>query len=175
MSFQGKRKYRKTIVHFQSKFKPQEIWEFLVHPKHVVKFTKDPCYYCEISNDFVLEKKHFWTEVHTGKDCEGDIVKSVIIGLKQYQSFSTLRHQAGIKNKTILTLTENESGTLISEEQIFSPSFKSVSLLGLFAWLMLLTGMLTRFSFQPDDDLFWFERMEETVANTQLASSETSN
>jgi len=165
MSFENKRKYRKTIIYFQSKFEPQEIWEYLIHPKYSTKFTKDPCYYCEIPSNFALEKNHSWKDIHTGEDCEGDIITSVILDLKKEQSFSSMRHQSGIKNKTIFKLMKNENGTLISEEQIYSLSFKSISFLSVFSWLMLFTGILTRLTFKPDDDIFWFERMEEEIVN----------
>lgn len=165
MSFENKRKYSSTIVYFQSKYEPEIIWEYATHPKYEIEFTKDPCYYCEIPNNFVLNVNQSWTEIHTGEDCEGDIVQTKIIELEPYRNFTTVRYQTGIKNKTRIKLSKNKNGTLISEEQIFKPSLKNISFLSLFSWLMLFTGLLTRFTYKPNDDLYWFKNMENKIKN----------
>ncbi|WP_024773062.1 hypothetical protein [Aquimarina macrocephali] len=168
---ENRRKYRKTIVYFQSKYQPEQIWEFLTHPKYIVDFTKEPCFHNEIDDNFKLEKNNSWKEIHTGKDCNGDKVECKIIGINKYNNFSTVRHQAGIKNTTIFKLKKNKEGTLISEEQLFFFSLISFGGLGIISWIILITGALAKFSFKPDEDLFWFEKMEKTIANNQLGDS----
>ncbi len=162
----NKRKYTSTIVYFQSQYEPVQVWEFLTHPKHIVDFTKEPCFYNEIEEGFKLEKDQYWLEIHTGEDCAGDNVKCEITSSIPYTSFVTLRHQAGIKNKTIIRLDKNEQGTLISEEEKFSFSFRKMKGIHIISWIMLVTGMLTRFSFKPEEDLFWFEKMENAISLT---------
>lgn len=165
---ENKRNYRKTIVYFQSNYQPEQIWDYLTHPKYAVDFTKEPCYYNEIDANFKLEKNNYWKEIHTGEDCSGDQVLCKIIKVNKHTNFTIVRNQAGIKNVTLLKLKKNEHGTLISEEQKYSFSFKQFKGLHIVTWILLISGLLTKFSFAPDDDLFWFEKMEDTIANNSL-------
>jgi len=98
-------------------------------------------------------------------------VNSVIVELKEYQSFSSVRYQTGIKNKTNFKLLKNENGTLITEENVFSLSLKSFNLGSLFSWLLLGTGVLMKFLPDSEDDLIWFKRMEDEVAESLLVDS----
>lgn len=67
----SKKGFTKTVYEYESKYSPEQIWEFFVHPKYTVEFTRKPCYYYEISNDFSLTKGQKWKEIHTGEDCKG--------------------------------------------------------------------------------------------------------
>ncbi|MBO0593665.1 hypothetical protein I2486_19880 [Cellulophaga sp. E16_2] len=159
------RKYTKTIVQFQSKYQPTQIWEYLTHPKYTVEFTKDPCYHNQVSASFTLEKGNQWIEIHTGEDCEGDVVQCKIIESTTYKCFRTVRHQAGIKNTTIIKLEENKEGTIITETQKFSLSARKIRPINIMSWIMLGTGLLTKFSFKPEDDSYWFEHMEQKIGD----------
>ncbi|QXP53237.1 hypothetical protein [Cellulophaga sp. HaHa_2_1] len=165
------RKHTKTIVQFQSAYQPEQIWEFLTHPKYAVAFTKDPCYHNEVNASFKLEPGNQWTEIHTGEDCEGDVVLCTIIESTINKAFTTVRHQAGIKNTTLFKLEKNQAGTIITEIQKFSLSGRKIRPINIFSWMMLGTGLLTKFSFKPEDDFYWFEQMEhklDTVYNSAL-------
>ena len=157
------KKHTKTIFQFQSHYQPEQIWEYLTHPKYAVGFSLEPCYYNEISESFKLEKNNKWTEIHTGEDCTGDVVVCKITDADTYNLFTTVRHQAGIKNTTIFKLQKNEKGTIITEIQKFSLSIKKMKPISIFAWLMLVTGLLTKFSFKPEEDEYWFKKMEEHI------------
>ncbi len=159
------RKYTSCTFKFQSNYQPEQIWEYLVHPKYQVGFTKSPCYYNEIENSFSIEKGKSWKEIHTGEDCKGDIVTCKITDVDVFNSFKSVRIQSGIKNKTIMTLTKNSKGTIISEQQKFSLSLKKFSLMSLFAWLMLGTGLLVKFSLTTEDNEFWFKKLEQKLAS----------
>ncbi|WP_103867439.1 hypothetical protein [Aquimarina sp. I32.4] len=160
----GQRKYRKTIVYFLSKYQPEQVWEFLIHPKYIEEFTKDPCFYNKIESDFKIEKGAYWVEVHTGEDCSGDIVKCQIVQLDINKRLRTVRYQAGIKNSSTYELNKLDQGTLISEEQKFSISFRDFKGINIVSWIMMITGLLTRFSYKPDEDLYWFEKMENAIS-----------
>ncbi len=158
-----KRYYSKTVVEYQSKNKPKDIWEFLTNPKYEVEFTKEPCYYNEIDDNFKLEKGSNWREIHTGKDCAGDIVNCKITDIIKYKKFVSVRYQAGIKNTTINELDENDKGTLITQTQKYAFSIRSIKFSSIILWLMLLTGLLTKLSLKQTEDEFWFDKMDEKV------------
>ena len=157
------KKHTKTIFQFQSDYQPEQIWEYLTHPKYAVGFSLEPCYNNEISESFKLEKNNKWKEIHTGEDCTGDVVVCKITDVYKYNLFTTVRHQAGIKNTTIFKLEKNEKGTIITETQKFTLSIKKMKPINIFAWLMLVTGLLTKFSFKPEEDEYWFKKMEEHI------------
>lgn len=164
----SEKRYTKTIFQFQSEFQPQQIWNFLIHPEFAVEFAKDPCYHNEIDTSFKLEKGYQWKEIHTGEDCKGDIVVCKITDVNEYTSFSTVRHQTGIKNTTILNLEKNQKGTIITEIQKFSLSYKNIKPINTISWLMLVTGILIKFSFKPEEDKFWFKKLEEKLQSQLL-------
>ena len=163
----SKRYFRKTVVRFQSQFQPEQVWTFSTHPEFETRFDKEPCYHNSIPDNFELAVGKHWTEIHTGEDCNGDKIQCKIIEIQKDSKFKTIRHQAGIQNITTIELKSNAEGTLISTEQSFAPSLKSFNALHLISWFMLATGLLTKFSFKPDDDLFWFEQMEKAVATSE--------
>lgn len=164
---ENEKKHTSTTVYFQSKYRPEEIWEFLTHPKYIESFKKDPCSFNKIDDDFKLQKGYFWTEIHTGEDCKGDIVKCKIVKLTEHSYFETVRYQAGIKNTSITKLEKNDEGTLITETQKYSLSLKYFKISSLLLWLMLISGLLTKFSFTPEDDMFWFNNMENAIKDSK--------
>lgn len=165
-----KKRRKSTIIYFQSCYLPEQIWEYLTHPKYAVNFTKEPCYYNEINSGFKLEKGNHWTEIHTGEDCKGDKVLCKIEKSIEYETFVTIRNQTGIKNTTIYKLEQKDTGTLISEEQKFALTLRNFKPLNLVTWILLATGLLTKFSFKPEDDEYWFKKMEEKITQSKLNS-----
>jgi hypothetical protein len=163
---ESKTKYTSTFFYFQSKHKPEQLWDFLVNPRNNSEFPVKSCSYNEIGSDFKLEKNNSWTEIHTGESCKGDIVKNTIKKVIPYQYFKTVRYQVGIKNTAIITLEKNATGTVITEQQKYALSFRKFSPLAIVSWIMLLTGLLTKFGFNPDDDIKWFANMEDTVTKS---------
>jgi len=160
---ENKNKRTSSLVYFKSNYLPEQVWGYLIHPKYATEFTKKPCYHNEISSDFKLEKGYSWTEIHTGDDCQGDEVVCKVLKSIEYETFITVRHQTGIKNTTIFKLEKIGTGTLISEEQKYALSLRNFKPLSLVAWIMLTTGLLIKFSFKPEDDEYWFKKMEETI------------
>lgn len=161
---ENQRSYMKTMVQYQSQYQPRQIWERLVHPKYAVRFAKKPCYHNDIPEGFVLEKGSQWIEIHTGDDCQGDIVTCRITAVKACEYLTFVSYQTGIKTTSTYQLLANSSGTLVTETHHYRPSFKKIRPLSLMAWLMLGTGLLTRFAFKPEEDAFWFAKMEESVS-----------
>ncbi|AIY14661.1 hypothetical protein [Cellulophaga baltica] len=68
-------------------------------------------------------------------------------------------------------MEKNQAGTIITEIQKFSLSGRKIRPINIFSWMMLGTGLLTKFSFKPEDDAYWFRHMEqklEEVYNSAL-------
>ena len=156
----SKRNYMSTFSEYESIYQPKEIWEFLVHPKYTVEFTEKPCYYNEIPDDFKLEKSNEWKEIHTGEDCKGDIVICTIKEIKEYEIFTEVRHQTGIKNTIITSLKLVENGTLIKQYYKYALSLKNFKPINVLNWFFLVSSILTRFAFDPEGDKFWFKNVE---------------
>lgn len=165
---QTSKKYTSTTFCFQSKYEPEQIWELLIDPIRNNGFKKNQCYYNEIDSSFKLEKNHSWKEIHTGESCKGDIVKNTIKKITPYSYFKTVRFQAGIKNTSIYTLEKNAAGTLITEQQKFVFSLRNFSPSAIILWIMLVTGLLTKLGFKPEEDLFWYENMEDAIEKSLL-------
>lgn len=163
-----------TTSSFQSRHTPEELWEYVTHPRYAVAFTENPCYYNQIDDGFAVKPGAIWTSVHTGEDCAGDIVICQIQKAREPEQFVFHSEQAGIKSTTTFTLERNAQGTLVTEEHRYAISLGQFRVLHLVTWLMLATGLLTRMALDQDTDLFWFERMEEAAgaaAETTTAQS----
>lgn len=154
----------RTTSTFQSRHTPEELWEYITHPRYAVAFTENPCYHNQIDDGFAVKPGASWTSVHTGEDCAGDIVNCQIQEVREAERFVFHSEQAGIKNTTTFTLERNSQGTLVTEEQQYAISLKQFRVLNLVTWIMLTTGLLTKMALDPDKDLFWFEQMEKTAA-----------
>ncbi|WP_018674598.1 hypothetical protein [Riemerella columbina] len=161
-----KKGYTSIVVDYQSPYSQEEIWDFLVHPKYAVEFTKSPCYYTEIGEDFELKKGNKWMEIHTGEDCKGEVVSNKITKITPFNYFQIVRHQSGVKNIITKILTQNEKGTNITEKHSFSISFKDFKWKHLVYWLFLYSGIFAKIAVDLEGDEYWFQKMEEKIRDT---------
>ncbi len=160
--------YRTITYTYQSNYTPEQLWEFLVHPKYEVEFTKDPCYHNVIDENFTLEKGKVYTEVHTGKHCQGENNPVKIVDVEEYKFYQIVRHGAGIKDTVTTTLQPNKKGTFITITSHFGFSLKSFNKpLHLISWLLVATGLATKLANEQVEQSYWFEKMEEKIERNE--------
>ncbi len=165
--------YRNIIYEYQSPHTPEQLWEFLVHPKYEVEFTKEPCYHNVIDDDFTLEKGKSYIEAHTGEHCKGEHNPVKIVDVEEYKYYQIVRHGAGIKDTVTTKLQANEKGTLITITSTFGLSIKSFNKpLHLMSWLLVVTGLATKLAKEQVDQAYWFEKMEEKIADMLIKNEE---
>lgn len=155
-----------TRVSFQSKYSPEQIWEVLLHPKYAEELAVEKCFYIEIPKDFSLEKGKTYLEIHNGEHCKGDICQYKILESVPYKLHKVVKHQIGLKLTATYILTPNEKGTLITELNQYSISFKGFKLKYLLHWLLLHLGIMMKV-INLDDDKKWFENVEKIIETRQ--------
>lgn len=159
-----KKRRTSTEVCFSSKYRPEQIWEVLVHPKYAEELAIKKCYTLEIPQEFSLEKGKTYREIHNGEACMGDICEYKILQSIPYKLFKKVKHQTGLKEITTYTLAynETENQTLINEVHQYSISFKALKLKYLLHWIFLHLGLITKF-IDLEEDKKWFKNVEKKI------------
>lgn len=162
-----KKRRTSTEVYFNSQYSPEQIWEFLVHPKYTEEFAMEKCYYLQIPEDFSLEKGKTYLEIHNGEGCNGEICEYKILKIIPHKLFQRVKHQIGLKEVTTYILAKNDltNTTLITEIHRYSISFKGFKMKHLLFWALLHLGLITKFV-NFENDRKWFENMEKKISES---------
>lgn len=142
---------------------PEQIWPLLIDPLMRQSFEKDSCYEIESISDDIGAVGSHWTERHIGEDCAGDVFKWTVDQSDAPHVLQISSPQFGLRQTVTYTLMATNSGSILRSALTYTPILSKQIGKSLLFWSMLASGLLIKFSADPEADAYWSHSLETAL------------